>query len=54
MISIDEKTAMLCSVALFELSLRHKEDMPRLAEEAMIISDAIDKMIESKLFKKEN
>lgn len=54
MLDFDKKIAMLCSIALFEFSLRHKKEMPELSLEARKISDAIDEMIESRLFEKEN
>ena len=54
MYNIDKKVACLCSIALFEFYGRHKKDLPGLAEEARKISDAIDDMIESNLFKEEN
>lgn len=54
MFNIDEKIAMLCSIALFEFSINHEKSVPRLAKEARKISDAIDKMIAAKLFEKEN
>ena len=54
MLNIDKRTAMLCSIALFEFSLTHKKDLPELSKEARKISDAIDEMIESKLFEMEN
>lgn len=53
MLNIDMHIAMLCSIALFEFSLNHK-DLPGLAKEARKISDAIDDMIKLKLFEKEN
>lgn len=46
--------AMLCSIALYEYSLKHKKDLPELSKEARKISDAIDEMIAAKLFDKEN
>lgn len=54
MMKIDEKIARLCSLALYEFYIRHKEDLPGMAGDARKISDAIDDMIESELFKKEN
>ena len=54
MLSTDTKIAMLCSIALFEFSLNHKKDLPWMAKEARKISDAIDEMIDSKQFEKEN
>lgn len=54
MLNIDEKVAMLCSIALFEFSLNHKKSLPGLAKEARKMSDAIDEMIADKLFEKEN
>ena len=54
MLSTDTMIAMLCSIALFEYSLNHKKDLPRAAKTAREISDAIDDMIVSKQFEKEN
>ena len=54
MSSIDAKIAMLCSIALFEFSLNHKNGLPELADAARKISDAIDEMIASNIFEKEN
>lgn len=54
MVNIDKHLAMLISVALFEFSLNHKKSVPKLAREARKISDVIDKLIEAKLFEKEN
>lgn len=50
----DVHVAILCSVALFEFSLIHKKDLPELAKLAREISDAIDDIIDSKLFEKDN
>lgn len=54
MLSSDTMIAMLCSIALFEFSLNHKKDWPETADMARKISDAIDEMIASNLFEKEN
>lgn len=54
MMKIEEKIAVLCSIALYEFYLRHREDLPGMAGDARKISDAIDDMIESELFQKEN
>ena len=54
MTGADVKVAMLCSIALFEFFLHHKKDLPETAKLAREISDAIDDIIESNLFEKEN
>lgn len=54
MLNIDEKIASLCSIALYEFSLNHKKDSPWMADAARKISDAIDEMIASNQFEKEN
>lgn len=50
----DVKVAMLCSIALFEYSVHHKKDLPEMAKLAREISDAIDDVVESITFEKEN
>lgn len=54
MITIDEKSAKLCSIALLEFYLNNKNNFPGMSEEARKISGAINEMIESRLFEKEN
>lgn len=50
----DVKVAMLCSLALFEFFVHHKKDLPEMAKVAIEMSNAIDDIVESFLFKKEN
>ena len=52
--NIDENIAWLCSIALYEFSIRHKDDLSGMAEDAKKISVAIEEMILSRVFRKEN
>lgn len=54
MASNDAKIALLCSIALFEFSLNHKNDLPWMADAARKISEALDVMIAFNQFEKEN
>lgn len=37
---------MMCSMALFEYSMNHKNDAPDLAEYARLLSDGLDNVID--------